>query len=115
MKNCIKCKIEIPEKRLRALPHTGTCVNCSTTGAYKSVTITCGEGEDTWQETKIMSESEYNIYMRTEKKLAQMNGISTASDFDQIFLTDGPSDVEDIPNFDPMFIEDIPLNIEEEE
>jgi hypothetical protein len=95
MKNCIKCKIEIPEKRLLALPHTVTCVNCSTTGAYKSVTITCGEGEDTWQETKIMSESEYNIYMRTERKINEMNGIPTISNFDQIFLEDDLSDIEE--------------------
>jgi hypothetical protein len=95
MKNCVKCKTEIPEKRLLALPHTLTCVNCSTTGAYKSVTITCGEGEDTWQETKIMSENEYNVYMRTERKVAEMTGIPTISNFDQIFLEDGPSNVEE--------------------
>ena len=95
MKNCVKCKIEIPEKRLMALPHTVTCVNCSTTGAYKSVTITCGEGEDTWQETKIMSESEYNAYMRTERKIAEMNGIPIISNFDQIFLEEDLSNIEE--------------------
>lgn len=95
MKNCVKCKTEIPERRLIALPHTVTCVNCSTTGAYKSVTITCGEGEDTWQETKIMSESEYNTYMRTERKIAEMNGIPTISNFDQIFLEEDLSNIEE--------------------
>ena len=95
MKNCVKCKIEIPEKRLMALPNTVTCVNCSTTGAYKSVTITCGEGEDTWQETKIMSESEYNAYMRTERKIAEMNGIPIISNFDQIFLEEDLSNIEE--------------------
>jgi hypothetical protein len=94
-RNCIKCKIEIPEKRLLALPDTTTCVNCSTTSAYRAVTITCGEGEDTWQETKIMSESEYSIYMRTERKVNEINGIPTISDFDQIFLEDGPSNIEE--------------------
>jgi len=95
MKNCIKCKTEIPERRLMALPHTVTCVNCSTTGAYKSVTITCGEGEDTWQETKIMSESEYNSYMKIEKKVAEMNGIPIVSNFDRIFLEDDLPDIEE--------------------
>jgi hypothetical protein len=95
MKNCVKCKTEIPERRLLALPHTVTCVNCSTTGAYKSVTITCGEGEDTWQETKIMSESEYSTYMRTERKIAEMNGIPTISNFDQIFLEEDISNIEE--------------------
>jgi len=95
MKNCIKCKTEIPERRLMALPHTVTCVNCSTTGAYKSVTITCGEGEDTWQETKIMSESEYNSYMKIEKKVAEINGIPIVSNFDRIFLEDDLPDIEE--------------------
>lgn len=114
MKNCVKCKTEIPEKRLIALPYTTTCVNCSDASAYRAVTITCGEGEDTWQETKIMSESEYKIYMKTEKKIAQMNNISTASTFDQIFLEDGPSHIEDTSTFDQTFFEDYLLNIEEE-
>jgi hypothetical protein len=87
-RNCIKCKIEIPEKRLLALPDTATCVNCSTTSAYKAITITCGEGEDTWQETKIMSESEYNAYMKIERKINEINGIPTISDFDDEFLND---------------------------
>jgi hypothetical protein len=42
-----------------------------------------------------MSESEYNIYMRTERKVAEMNGIPTISNFDQIFLEDGPSNIEE--------------------
>lgn len=84
--NCIKCKTEIPEKRLLALPNTKTCVNCSTTSTYRAVTITCGEGEDTWQETKILSESEYNAYMRIERKTNEINGIPTISDFDDEFL-----------------------------
>lgn len=29
MKNCKSCQQPIPEARLRALPHTQTCVNCS--------------------------------------------------------------------------------------
>lgn len=29
MKNCCKCKIEIPAERLEAIPDTTTCVNCS--------------------------------------------------------------------------------------
>ena len=93
-KNCIKCKIPIPEKRLKILPNTVTCVNCSTIGAYKSVTITCGEGEDTWQEIKIMDENEYNSYMDIEKKVAEMNGIPIISNFDRIFLEDELLDIE---------------------
>ena len=30
MKTCSNCNIEIPIERLEILPHTKTCVNCST-------------------------------------------------------------------------------------
>jgi len=33
-KTCIHCKIEIPKSRLEALPHTETCVKCSTEKSY---------------------------------------------------------------------------------
>jgi hypothetical protein len=33
--------------------------------------------------------------MRTERKVAEMNGIPTISNFDQIFLEDGPSNIEE--------------------
>ena len=91
-RNCIKCQTIIPEKRLIALPNTATCVNCSTTSAYKAVTITCGEGEDTWQETKIMSESEYDAYMKIERKTNEISGIPTILDFDDEFLDDSDLD-----------------------
>jgi hypothetical protein len=42
-----------------------------------------------------MSESEYNIYMRTERKIAEMNGIPTISNFDQIFLEEDLSNIEE--------------------
>ena len=29
MRNCVHCLQPIPERRLVALPHTNTCVNCS--------------------------------------------------------------------------------------
>ena len=38
--NCIKCKDEIDARRLKALPQTKVCVNCSTTEAVSCVDIT---------------------------------------------------------------------------
>jgi len=41
-KNCIKCKQEINPLRLKALPGTKTCVECSTTGAKRGVSMMYG-------------------------------------------------------------------------
>ena len=38
--NCVKCKVEIDARRIKALPHTKVCVNCSTTEAVSCVDIT---------------------------------------------------------------------------
>ena len=38
--NCVKCKVEIDERRLKALPQTKVCVDCSTTEAVGCVDIT---------------------------------------------------------------------------
>jgi len=38
--NCIKCKENINSRRLKALPQTKVCVNCSTTEAVGCVDIT---------------------------------------------------------------------------
>lgn len=59
MKLCIKCKQEIPEGRLKALPVATTCVNCSSSKMKRSVTITGGEGEDTYNDIIILEADEY--------------------------------------------------------
>lgn len=59
MKLCIKCKQEIPEGRLKALPGATTCVNCSSSKMKRSVTITAGEGEDTYNDIIILEADEY--------------------------------------------------------
>jgi hypothetical protein len=38
--NCVKCKEKIDDRRLKALPQTKVCVNCSTTEAVSCVDIT---------------------------------------------------------------------------
>lgn len=37
--NCIQCNIEIPEKRIKALPNTKVCVECSSEKAVGAVDI----------------------------------------------------------------------------
>lgn len=56
---CIKCKAEIPEGRLKALPGATTCVSCSSSRMKRAVTITGGEGEDTYNDLIIMEAEEY--------------------------------------------------------
>lgn len=56
---CIKCKEEIPEGRLKALPGATTCVSCSSSRMKRAVTITGGEGEDTYNDLIIMEAEEY--------------------------------------------------------
>jgi RNA polymerase-binding transcription factor DksA len=59
MKLCVKCKMEIPEGRIKALPGTTTCVNCSSSKMKRSITVTKGEGEDTYNDIIIVEADEY--------------------------------------------------------
>ena len=43
--NCIKCKEPIQEGRLKALPETKTCVECSTTSAWYVRNVVAGKTE----------------------------------------------------------------------
>ena len=56
---CIKCKKEIPEGRLKALPSATTCVTCSSSRMKRAVTIVGGEREDTYNDLIIMEAEEY--------------------------------------------------------
>lgn len=68
-KYCILCGVEIPPKRIKILPQTKHCVNCSDTAAYKAVSVTCGEGEDTWNEIRILDDKDYENYLKVEKQI----------------------------------------------
>jgi len=52
--NCIKCKEPIHEMRLKALPETKTCVECSTTSAWYLRNIVAGKTE--YSETEIIKD-----------------------------------------------------------
>ena len=53
--NCIHCKQEINPLRLKALPNTKTCVNCSTASPKKGITQMFGEKDHTWNDIQIVS------------------------------------------------------------
>ena len=67
--NCIKCGDVIPEGRLKALPTTKTCVNCSGVQKKGVVTIMKGEGDHTWIETIHLEHEDYKAYIEAENKL----------------------------------------------
>jgi len=83
---CIKCKEVIHPLRVKALPNTKTCVDCSTTGAKRGVPMMFGEKDHTWTDMVIMDDDEFN---RFEKQQSQ-----TIS-FDILDKTEMNSDEDD--------------------
>ncbi len=59
---CVSCREVIPEGRLKALPGATTCVNCSSSKMKRSITVTKGEGEDTYNDLIIMDHEVYEHY-----------------------------------------------------
>tara|TARA_S200002703_G_scaffold43808_3_gene38177 strand:- start:2896 stop:3150 length:255 start_codon:yes stop_codon:yes gene_type:complete len=62
---CYKCNIEIHPLRIKALPNTKVCVDCSTAGAYRAVTTTHGTGDHTWNDIKVMTPEQFSQYQDT--------------------------------------------------
>lgn len=62
---CIKCKQDMPKLRLEKYGYK-SCVNCSTTGAYRAVTTINGEGDHTWNDIQLMTPEQYAQYERSE-------------------------------------------------
>jgi hypothetical protein len=61
-KLCIRCKEEINPLRVKALPNTMTCVDCSTVGAKRGVSMMYGEKDHTWTDMVIMDPREFEIF-----------------------------------------------------
>ncbi len=61
-RNCVYCKQEINPLRVKALPNTKTCVDCSTTGAKRGVPMMFGEKDHTWTDMVIMEPEEFNQF-----------------------------------------------------
>lgn len=67
-KDCIKCKEPINPLRLKALPGTHTCVECSTTGAKRGVPVMFGSKDHTWTDLVVMEEKEFEEYEKRQKQ-----------------------------------------------
>ena len=83
---CSKCKEDMPELRLTQYNYS-FCVKCSEAGlgseTKKAITVLKGEGDHTWVETIIMSDSDYNSYLREkdeEYKITNENKIDIEDD-----------------------------------
>ena len=66
--NCIHCKQEINPLRLKALPNTKTCVDCSTTGAKRSIIVTLGEKDHTCNEVMFLEDDQYEKYVFSQNQ-----------------------------------------------
>ena len=65
---CKTCKELIPEGRLKALPDTRTCTECSTTSAWYVRNILAGKTE--YMETEIIKDPEAAVVLREMDKRA---------------------------------------------
>lgn len=63
-----KCGVQIPSARLKILPNTHTCVNCSDVQTKKPVIIQRGEGDHTYTETVVLEHDDYVYYVEEENK-----------------------------------------------
>ena len=73
-KACTVCNVEIPEGRLKILPHATTCVNHSTTSAYSARPIHSGtSADDATQDIEIIRDPElarkYDLYTKMGQDL----------------------------------------------
>lgn len=65
MMPCIKCKQDMPKLRFEKYGYR-SCVNCSTTGAYRAITTVNGEGDHTWNDIQLMTPEQYSRYEQSE-------------------------------------------------
>lgn len=79
---CSKCKEEIHPRRIKALPNTKVCVECSTEGTYKAITTVNGEGDHTWNDIHLMTDEEHKILEQNNSKSKSIKFDKWGDDFD---------------------------------
>lgn len=80
--NCVKCKQPINPLRLKALPGTRTCVDCSTTGIKKGVPMMFGEKDHTWTDMVILNPEEQDRFEKLSKYHADFSKSELNNDED---------------------------------
>ena len=66
MRKCIHCEEEIHPLRVKVLPHTTTCVGCSTESPKRGRILTLGSGDHTYTEIEVLDEDQYREAVRLE-------------------------------------------------
>jgi|LakMenE01Jun11ns_1017448.scaffolds.fasta_scaffold9045379_2 hypothetical protein len=88
---CIHCKEEINPLRLKALPRTVTCVNCSTTGAKRGIIVTLGEKDHTCNEVVFLEDdNQYEKYLKSQQ----------ATSFDEVKDEDEDEETDNLEDKD---------------
>lgn len=97
-RNCIYCKNEINPLRIKALPNTKTCVDCSKVGAKKGMSMVFGEKDHTWNDMIIVDSEDAtrleNIKLpkHTSFDKVELNDDEDMKDWDNTLL-DGLEDL----------------------
>lgn len=93
-RNCKHCGVEIPAGRLEVLPHTQTCVKCSTEAPKAGRIVTYGQGEEIHTELEILDRDTMRRIRMAEK------GYSTVK-LDDPEALDLESDTNSLPELEP--------------
>jgi hypothetical protein len=95
---CIKCKQEINPLRIKALPTTKTCVECSTTGAKRGMSVMFGDKDNTWVDMVLMEPEEFEKLEKANKEKASFDKLEDTDEDDfsdwDITLEDGLEDLD---------------------
>jgi hypothetical protein len=105
-KLCVKCQEVIHPLRVKALPNTMTCVNCSTVGAKRGVPVTLGEKDHTWNEMIIMDSDEFEVFEQKknyiEKEILEPKE-SDDEDDDEVVIEE--EDEDDLTDWDNTLLD----------
>jgi hypothetical protein len=72
--NCSICNRQIPEARLKILPHTQTCVACSQAGKVAGFPVI--SGKNTYSELQLVSqETAQELYAKQDRKGSIATGV----------------------------------------
>jgi len=72
--HCIRCQEEIPEMRLKALPSTKTCLNCSSTERVAGFPMITNK--TSYSEIQIVSQETANeLYLKQDRKGSIATGV----------------------------------------
>jgi hypothetical protein len=73
--NCIKCTNKIPDGRLKALPNTKICVDCSSTQKVAGHTIISGKTEYSQIQIVDQETAQHMHHLQTRKGFGILTGV----------------------------------------